>query len=88
MDGFSFQSVKTTLVQSGAVLQLPDLLSERGLSRPLFVTDAMLIELGVVTPQLIISATVAIAFQCLTGSSPIHPNGSWVRASLLLGLGL
>ena len=52
MDGFSFQSVKTTLVQSGAVLQLPDLLSERGLSRPLFVTDAMLIELGVVTPAI------------------------------------
>ena len=50
MDGFSFQSVKTALVRSGAVLQLPDLLSERGLSRPLFVTDAMLIELGVVTP--------------------------------------
>ena len=52
MDGFSFQSVKTTLVQSGAVLQLPDLLSERGLSRPLIVTDAMLIELGVVTPAI------------------------------------
>ena len=52
MDGFSFQSVKTTLVQSGAVLQLPDLLSERGLSRPLFVTDAMLIELGVVSPAI------------------------------------
>ena len=52
MDGFSFQSVKTTLVQAGAVLQLPDLLSERGLSRPLFVTDLMLIELGVVTPAI------------------------------------
>ena len=52
MDGFSFQSVKTTLVQAGAVLQLPDLLSERGLSRPLFVTDVMLIELGVVTPAI------------------------------------
>ena len=52
MDGFSFQSVNTTLVQSGAVSQLPDLLSERGLSRPLFVTDAMLIELGVVTPAI------------------------------------
>jgi len=52
MGGYSFQSVKTTLVQSGAVLQLPDLLSERGLSRPLFVTDAMLIELGVVSPAI------------------------------------
>ena len=52
MDGFSFQSVKTTLVQAGAVLQLPDLLSERGLSRPLFVTDVMLIELGVVIPAI------------------------------------
>ena len=52
MDGFSFQSVKTTLVQAGAVLQLPDLLYERGLSRPLFVTDVMLIELGVVTPAI------------------------------------
>ena len=52
MNGFSFQSVKTTLVQSGAVLQLSNLLSERGLSRPLFVTDAVLIELGVVTPAI------------------------------------
>ncbi|NCG05361.1 MAG: iron-containing alcohol dehydrogenase [Gammaproteobacteria bacterium] len=52
MDGLSFQSVKTTLVQSGAVLQLPDLLCERALSRPLFVTDAMLIELGVVSPAI------------------------------------
>ena len=52
MDGLSFQSVKTTLVQSGAVLQLPDLLCERGLSRPLFVTDAMLLELGVVSPAI------------------------------------
>ncbi|MBT5067357.1 MAG: iron-containing alcohol dehydrogenase, partial [Halieaceae bacterium] len=52
MDGFSFQSVKTTLVQSGAVLHLSSLLSERGLSRPLFVTDAMLIELGVVVPSI------------------------------------
>ena len=52
MDGFSFQSVKTTLVQSGAVLHLSSLLAERGLSRPLFVTDAMLIELGVVVPSI------------------------------------
>ena len=52
MDGLSFQSVKTTLGQSGAVLQLPDLLCERALSRPLFVTDAMLIELGVVSPAI------------------------------------
>ena len=52
MNGFSFQSVKTTLVQSGAVLQLSNLLSERGLLRPLFVTDAVLIELGVVTPAI------------------------------------
>ena len=52
MDGFSFQSVKTTLVQTGAVLQLSGLLAERGLSRPLFVTDAMLIELGVVVPSI------------------------------------
>ncbi len=52
MDGLSFQSVKTTLVQSGAVLQLPDLLCERALSRPLFVTDAMLLELGVVSPAI------------------------------------
>ena len=50
MDGYSFQSVKTTLVQSGAVLQLSELLAERGLTRPLFVTDAQLIELGVVSP--------------------------------------
>ena len=50
MDGYSFQSVKTTLVQSGAVLQLSELLAERGLSRPLFVTDAHLVELGVVSP--------------------------------------
>ena len=52
MDGYSFQSVKTTLVQSGAVIQLIELLAERGLSRPLFVTDAQLIELGVVTPAI------------------------------------
>ena len=52
MYGFSFQSVKTTLVQSGAVLHLSSLLAERGLSRPLFVTDAMLIELGVVVPSI------------------------------------
>ena len=52
MDGYSFQSVKTTLVQSGAVLQLSELLAERGLTRPLFVTDAQLIELGVVSPAI------------------------------------
>lgn len=52
MDGYSFKSVKTTLVQSGAVLQLNELLAERGLSRPLFVTDAQLIELGVVSPAI------------------------------------
>ena len=52
MDGYSFQSVKTTLVQSGAVLQLSELLAERGLSRPLFVSDAQLIELGVVSPAI------------------------------------
>ena len=52
MSGYSFQSVKTTLVQSGAVLQLNELLAERGLSRPLFVTDAQLIELGVVSPAI------------------------------------
>ena len=52
MDGYSFQSVKTTLVQSGAVLQLSELLAERGLSRPLFVTDAQLVELGVVSPAI------------------------------------
>ena len=52
MDGYSFQSVKTTLVQSGAILQLSELLAERGLSRPLFVTDAQLIELGVVSPAI------------------------------------
>ena len=52
MDGYSFQSVKTTLVQSGAVLQLSELLAELGLTRPLFVTDAQLIELGVVSPAI------------------------------------
>ena len=52
MDGYSFQSVKTTLVQSGAVLQLSERLAERGLTRPLFVTDAQLIELGVVSPAI------------------------------------
>ncbi len=52
MDGYSFQSVKTTLVHSGAVLELNALLAERGLSRPLFVTDAHLIELGVVSPAI------------------------------------
>ena len=52
MAGYSFQSVKTTLVQSGAVLQLSELLAERGLTRPLFVTDAQLIELGVVSPAI------------------------------------
>jgi len=52
MDGYSFQSVKTTLVQSDAVLQLSELLAERGLTRPLFVTDAQLIELGVVSPAI------------------------------------
>lgn len=52
MDGYSFQSVNTTLVQSGAVLQLNELLAARGLSRPLFVTDAQLIELGVVSPAI------------------------------------
>ena len=52
MSGYSFQSVKTTLVQSGAVLQLNELLAERGLSRPLFVTDAQLIGLGVVSPAI------------------------------------
>lgn len=52
MDGYSFQSVKTTQVQSGAVLQLSELLAERGLTRPLFVTDAQLIELGVVSPAI------------------------------------
>lgn len=52
MSGYSFQSVKTTLVQSGAVLQLNERLAERGLSRPLFVTDAQLIELGVVSPAI------------------------------------
>ena len=52
MDGYSFQSVKTTLVQSGAVLQFSELLAERGLTRPLFVTDAQLIELGVVSPAI------------------------------------
>ena len=52
MDGYSFQSVKTTLVQSGAVLQLSELLAERGLTRPLFVTDAQLIELDVVSPAI------------------------------------
>ncbi|EHQ58046.1 alcohol dehydrogenase, class IV [gamma proteobacterium HIMB55] len=52
MDGYSFQSVKTTLVQSGAVLQLSELLAERGLTRPFFVTDAQLIELGVVSPAI------------------------------------
>ena len=52
MDGYAFQSVKTTLVQSGAVLQLSELLAERGLTRPLFVTDAQLIELGVVSPAI------------------------------------
>lgn len=52
MDGFSFQSVKTTIVQSGAVLELAPLLAERGLSRPLFVTDSVLIDLGVVTPAI------------------------------------
>ena len=52
MDGYSFQSVQTTRVQSGAVLQLSELLAERGLGRPLFVTDAQLIELGVVSPAI------------------------------------
>ena len=52
MDGYSFQSVKTSLVQSGAVLPLSELLAERGLTRPLFVTDAQLIELGVVSPAI------------------------------------
>lgn len=52
MDGYSFQSVKTALVQSGAVLQLNELLVERGLRRPLFVTDSQLIELGVVSPAI------------------------------------
>ncbi len=52
MDGYSFQSVKTTLVQSGAVLQLSELLAERGLTKPLFVTDAQLIDLGVVSPAI------------------------------------
>ena len=52
MDGYSFQSVKTSLVQSGAVLQLSELLAERGLTRPLVVTDAQLIELGVVSPAI------------------------------------
>lgn len=52
MDGYSFQSVNTTLVQSGAVLQLNELLAARGLSRPLFVTDAQLIKLGVVLPAI------------------------------------
>ena len=52
MDGYSFQSVKSTLVQSGAVLQLNELLAERSLTRPLFVTDAQLIDLGVVSPAI------------------------------------
>ncbi|REJ63959.1 MAG: iron-containing alcohol dehydrogenase [Proteobacteria bacterium] len=52
MDGYSFQSVKTTLVQSGAVLQLSELLAERRLTRPLFVHDDQLIELGVVSPAI------------------------------------
>ena len=52
MDGYSFQSVQTTRVQSGAVLHLNELLAERGLSRPLFVTDAQLIKLGVVAPAI------------------------------------
>ena len=50
MTGFTFQTVKTTLVAPGGALRLVDLLVERGLSSPLFVTDAMLIQLGVVTP--------------------------------------
>ena len=66
MDGYSFQSVKTTLVQSGAVLQLSELLAERGLTRPLFVTDAQLIELGVVSPdEFITIAEQAVKYQSL-----------------------
>ena len=68
MDGYSFKSVKTTLVQYGAVLQLNELLAERGLSRPLFVTDAQLIELGVVSPAIaaLQQAADAVSYTHLT----------------------
>lgn len=81
MTGFTFQTVKTTLVAPGGALQLVDLLVERGLRSPLFVTDAMLIQLGVVTPVLDALREQCASVAVFDGIEP-DPSESVVEACL------